>query len=52
MRRAALVLLGLLLHPRAGVAQPETRLLLLPLDDRPSSVRFPVQIGAIAGAAV
>ena len=52
MRRAALVCLGLLLHPRAGVAQPETRLLLLPLDDRPSSVRFPVQIGAIAGAAV
>ena len=52
MRRAALVCLGLLLHPRAGVAQPETRLLLLPLDDRPSSVRFPVQIGALAGAAV
>lgn len=30
----------------------EPRLLLIPLDDRPSSVDFPVRIGAIAGATV
>ena len=37
--------------PSQGRSQ-RPRLLLIPLDDRPSSVDFPVRIGAIAGATV
>lgn len=52
MRRAVVIVLGLVCGAPEGTAQRATRLMLIPLDDRPSSVRFPVRIGAIAGAEV
>lgn len=52
MRRAVVIVLGLMCGAPEGTAQRATRLMLIPLDDRPSSVRFPVRIGAIAGAEV
>jgi hypothetical protein len=36
----------------AGWAQPAKRVLLIPLDDRPSSLQFPTRIGAIGGVTV
>jgi hypothetical protein len=52
MRRTVAALSVLVLGSRIGAAQANPRILLIPLDDRPSSVRFPVRIGAIAGAEV
>lgn len=50
--RALRWLLVLALVPLRADAQRPARVLLVPLDDRPPSLQWPVRLGAIAGATV